>query len=162
MAAAGSGFGLSLQRLGQRLIAPVSSRRTQQALMLLATRGVHSDTTIHRHDGFRVHQFPILSDNYSYLIVDEVTNEAVAVDPADPERTLAEVEDGELSLTAVLCTHKHWDHAQGNEALAAHISGLRVVGPALEECPAVTERVSGSYDAHLSVIKASPAVCRAR
>ena len=62
---------------------------------------------------------------------------------ADPERTLAEVASAELSLTTVLCTHKHWDHAQGNEALAAHIPGLRVIGPAAEECPAVTETVGG-------------------
>jgi hypothetical protein len=110
-----------------------------------AARGAHSDTTIHYHSGFRVHQFPILDDNYSYLIVDEVTNEAAAVDPADPERTLAEVDAAELSLTTVLCTHKHWDHAQGNDALAAHIAGLRVVGPALEDCPAATELVSGEF-----------------
>jgi len=153
MVAAGTGVSLGLRQLGYRLTAPVSNRRAQQALWLLARRSVHSDTTIHRHDGFRVHQFPILSDNYSYLIVDEVTNEAVAVDPADPDRTLAEVEDGDLSLTAILCTHKHWDHAQGNEALAAHIPGLRVVGPALEDCPAVTEVVSGPYAAPLPIFE---------
>ena len=104
---------------------------------------------MHQHSGFRVHQFPILDDNYSYLIACDVTGEAAAVDPAEPETTLAEVEKAGLTLTTVLCTHKHWDHSQGNEALAAHIPGLRVVGTAHEECPAATELVSGGESIEL-------------
>ena len=104
---------------------------------------------MHQHSGFRVHQFPILDDNYSYLIACDIAGEAAAVDPAEPETTLAEVEKAGLTLTTVLCTHKHWDHAQGNEALAAHIPGLRVVGTAHEECPAATELVSGGESIEL-------------
>ena len=123
---------------------PPRQRRRRQS-----STAAGGGTTVHQHSGFRVHQFPILDDNYSYLIACDVTGEAAAVDPAEPETTLAEVEKAGLTLTTVLCTHKHWDHSQGNEALAAHIPGLRVVGTAHEECPAATELVSGGESIEL-------------
>ena len=72
-------FSPGLRRLAAHSIATSRSAkrcRTSSQRLSLAARGAHTscsdDTTIHRHDGFRVHQFPILDDNYSYLIVDGV------------------------------------------------------------------------------------------
>lgn len=41
----------------------------------------------------------------------------------------------------LLCTHKHWDHAGGNEQLAAAIQNLAVVTTKHEEIPAATVKL---------------------
>lgn len=37
------------------------------------------------HSGFTIIPLAILSDNYCYVVVDDTSKSAVAVDPADPE-----------------------------------------------------------------------------
>eukprot|EP00931_Biecheleriopsis_adriatica_P087292 TRINITY_DN61789_c0_g1_i1.p1 TRINITY_DN61789_c0_g1~~TRINITY_DN61789_c0_g1_i1.p1 ORF type:complete len:862 (-),score=180.33 TRINITY_DN61789_c0_g1_i1:34-2475(-) len=94
-----------------------------------------------------VHAVPCLSDNFCYVLVDATAHVDVApgvendipgsglptlvVDPCDAtavEEALEHLADrfyrtqGGLHLEAVLCTHKHWDHAGGNEQLAARAS----------------------------------------
>ncbi|CAJ1023517.1 Metallo-beta-lactamase superfamily, putative [Leishmania guyanensis] len=74
--------------------------------------------------GVAVVPVPIFGDNYAYLIVSMQTHKVAAVDPADPEMVLRIMESLRttlqipLQLTEVLTTHKHWDHAGGNEMLA--------------------------------------------
>ena len=58
---------------------------------------------------------PCLHDNYSYILFDDVSNEAVVVDPSEAWPVLQELEKNQLSLTAVLCTHHHPDHIGGLE-----------------------------------------------
>ncbi|XP_041118032.1 probable hydrolase PNKD isoform X2 [Polyodon spathula] len=50
---------------------------------------------------------PVLTDNYSYLIIDTTSNAAAVVDPADPEMVQACLEQEGVTLEAILCTHKH-------------------------------------------------------
>lgn len=76
----------------------------------------------------KVKVISILEDNYMYLLIEENTREAIAVDPAVPHRMLEIVKRESVTLTAVLTTHHHWDHARGNEALVKEIPGLRVYG----------------------------------
>ncbi|KAI8055651.1 hypothetical protein BDF22DRAFT_671310, partial [Syncephalis plumigaleata] len=54
---------------------------------------------------------PCLSDNYAYLLIDPATKEAAVIDPVDPERVLAAVEQHGGKLTTLLTTHHHSDHA---------------------------------------------------
>ncbi|KAG5494073.1 hypothetical protein JKF63_01907 [Porcisia hertigi] len=74
--------------------------------------------------GVVVVPIPIFADNYAYLIISMQTHKVAAVDPADPEMVLRIMESLRaqlrvpLQLTEVLTTHKHWDHAGGNEMLA--------------------------------------------
>ncbi|GET92408.1 hypothetical protein, conserved [Leishmania tarentolae] len=74
--------------------------------------------------GVTVVPIPIFGDNYAYLIVSMQTHKVAAVDPADPEMVLSVMKSLRaqlqvpLQLTEVLTTHKHWDHAGGNELLA--------------------------------------------
>jgi len=63
----------------------------------------------------QVHILPIFSDNYSYLLVDGKSHQAALVDPADPDKVLAQFNDinntqykGQLQLSKILTTHKHW------------------------------------------------------
>ncbi|CAE7336634.1 PNKD [Symbiodinium natans] len=90
-----------------------------------------------------VHAVPCLTDNFCYVLVYEGMGEDSAynanrqglpttvVDPCDAaavEEALEHIAErfyatyGGLRLEAVLCTHKHWDHAGGNEELAARAS----------------------------------------
>ncbi|CBZ30451.1 conserved hypothetical protein [Leishmania mexicana MHOM/GT/2001/U1103] len=88
--------------------------------------------------GVTVVPIPIFGDNYAYLIVSMQTHKVAAVDPADPEMVLRIMESLRaqlrvpLQLTEVLTTHKHWDHAGGNELLAT-FSKKEVPVPPREE-----------------------------
>ncbi|CAM9102292.1 unnamed protein product [Scytosiphon promiscuus] len=84
---------------------------------------------------------PILSDNYAYLLIDPVTKLAACVDPAEPEKVgvIAAAKARGVEISTLLCTHKHWDHSGGNEAMKKMIPGLEVVSSAYEDdVPAMT------------------------
>ena len=86
----------------------------------------------HRCDGEALGSYSIkiieaLSDNYSYLIVNSTSQEAVAVDVAEAPRVSAVVDSLGARLVAVLTTHCHGDHAGGNAELAASSSALEIV-----------------------------------
>ena len=55
--------------------------------------------------------------NFTYIIHD--FESAYVVDPYDASQVEAYLEGHELKLEAVINTHDHWDHTQGNEALVA-------------------------------------------
>ncbi|KAM9779829.1 hydroxyacylglutathione hydrolase-like protein [Neosynchiropus ocellatus] len=76
----------------------------------------------------KVKVISILEDNYMYLVIDEHSRQAIAVDPAVPHRLLEIVKREDVTLVAVLTTHHHWDHARGNEALVKDLPELRVYG----------------------------------
>uniref|UniRef100_A0A7N5JAZ7 Hydroxyacylglutathione hydrolase like n=1 Tax=Ailuropoda melanoleuca TaxID=9646 RepID=A0A7N5JAZ7_AILME len=88
----------------------------------------------------KVKVIPVLEDNYMYLVIEEHTREAVAVDVAVPKRLLEIVGREGVSLTTVLTTHHHWDHARGNAELARLRPGLAVLG-ADERICALTRRL---------------------
>jgi len=83
----------------------------------------------------------VLSDNYSFLIVDEQNKVALAVDPAGPQEMLDAASKEGAKLISVLTTHHHGDHAGGNSALVKAISGLKVYGGD-ERVEALTNKVS--------------------
>ncbi|XP_028923974.1 probable hydrolase PNKD [Ornithorhynchus anatinus] len=98
----------------------------------------HSTAQPHLFKGVKVLPVPILSDNYSYLIVDTEARLAVAVDPADPRAVQAAIEQEGVSLVAILCTHKHWDHSGGNKELRQRFGACRVYGSPLDDIPHLT------------------------
>lgn len=71
---------------------------------------------------------PALQDNYMYLLVSEETKEAAIVDPVEPKKVFSVVKSEGVTLTTVLTTHHHWDHAGGNVELTSLIPGLTVCG----------------------------------
>ncbi|KAJ8387119.1 hypothetical protein AAFF_G00160590 [Aldrovandia affinis] len=93
----------------------------------------------------------ILEDNYMYLVIEEQSKEALAVDPAVPHRMLEIVKREGVSLTAILTTHHHWDHARGNEALAKEIPGLRVYGGD-DRIGALTDKVTDAQELKFGAI----------
>ena len=75
----------------------------------------------------RIHQVPLLRDNYGYLLVCQKTNEAAIIDPSEAEPVLQRVEQEKVKPTTILNTHHHRDHTGGNEGLLASLK-LEVYG----------------------------------
>lgn len=65
---------------------------------------------------------PALQDNYMYLLVCPDTLQAAIVDPVEPDVVLSSVKRENVTLSSVLTTHHHWDHAGGNEKLVKQLA----------------------------------------
>jgi hydroxyacylglutathione hydrolase len=75
--------------------------------------------------------FPMLSDNYGFLIHDSVSGSTAVVDPAEAAATLAACAQQGWRLSHVLNTHHHGDHVGGNLELKAK-TGCTIIGPAYD------------------------------
>ena len=94
----------------------------------------------------QVHQFPCLSDNYGFLIRDEATGQAATIDTPDADAILRELKAMGWTLTHILNTHWHPDHAGGNAAIKA-ATGCQVIGPAeVERIGTAPDRVVDDGD----------------
>lgn len=69
-----------------------------------------------------------LQDNYMYLLVDETTRQAAAVDPVNASAMAAAVHDQGVDLKAILTTHHHYDHAHGNADMLGMFPDLTIYG----------------------------------
>ncbi len=76
----------------------------------------------------QVHQFPCLNDNYGFLVRDTDTGEVATIDTPDAEAILRELDRLGWTLTLVMNTHWHPDHAGGNARLK-EVTGCTIVGP---------------------------------
>uniref|UniRef100_A0A0E0D009 hydroxyacylglutathione hydrolase n=1 Tax=Oryza meridionalis TaxID=40149 RepID=A0A0E0D009_9ORYZ len=102
-----------------------------------------------------------LEDNYAYLIVDESTKSAAAVDPVEPEKVLAAAAEVGVRIDcsflwdAISAVPKIFpnptlrdqspttrkDHAGGNEKLAQSVPGIKVYGGSLDNVKGCTDQV---------------------
>ena len=95
-----------------------------------------------------VYLVPMFSDNYGLLLVDENDNcsggkrTATCVDPGDSAAILRAVDELNLDLKYILCTHKHSDHVGGNSLIRQHIPSVQIIGTAYEEIPEVNLKVA--------------------
>jgi hydroxyacylglutathione hydrolase len=55
-----------------------------------------------------------LSDNYSYIIFNPISKNAIIIDPAESKPLENEIERNNLKLNYILITHHHADHVDGN------------------------------------------------
>ncbi|XP_064376129.1 hydroxyacylglutathione hydrolase-like protein [Dromaius novaehollandiae] len=100
----------------------------------------------------KVKVISVLEDNYMYLVIEESSRDAVAVDAAVPRRLLEIARREDVALRAVLTTHHHWDHARGNGELAELCPGLRVYG-ADERIGALTHKVAHGEELAFGAIR---------
>ncbi|HEU4616824.1 MAG TPA: hydroxyacylglutathione hydrolase [Gammaproteobacteria bacterium] len=78
--------------------------------------------------GVEVHMFPCLKDNYGFLLHDRASGVTAAIDTPEVEPIVRELDAKGWTLTYILNTHHHGDHAGGNLRLKA-LTGCRIVGP---------------------------------
>ncbi|XP_027331991.1 hydroxyacylglutathione hydrolase cytoplasmic-like isoform X2 [Abrus precatorius] len=104
----------------------------------------------------KIHHIGCLQDNYSYLIEDETTKEAAAVDPVEPEKVLEVANSHRLTLKLVLTTHHHWDHAGGNDKMKELVPGIKVYGGSVDNVKGCTDQVQNgdkiSFGADITVL----------
>lgn len=90
---------------------------------------------------------PALQDNYMYLIIDNESGQAAAVDPVDVDAIQKAASDNKATITTILTTHGHWDHAGGNLKLLRAVSTIdRVYGGNGDSIPGCTHEVGDGDD----------------
>ena len=82
-----------------------------------------------------IERIPTLSDNYTYLVTCDRTQEAAIVDAPEADPVIRRVEASGATVTKILSTHHHPDHSAANPELAerygvpvyAHVSDAQRV-----------------------------------
>lgn len=76
----------------------------------------------------RVVPVPVRSDNYAYLLIDDASKQAAAVDPYDMTKVQAAAQEEGVQIIANLTTHHHYDHSGGNKVCSqnAHLAGFQL------------------------------------
>ncbi|MEB3294777.1 MAG: hydroxyacylglutathione hydrolase [Synechococcales bacterium] len=67
-------------------------------------------------------------DNYLFLLHFPQEKMAVVVDPGDPVPVLRKLQELDAELVAILNTHHHWDHVDGNLALQSAFPEVVIYG----------------------------------
>jgi hydroxyacylglutathione hydrolase len=75
-----------------------------------------------------VHMFPCLTDNYGFLLHDRESGVTAAVDTPEVEPIMQALAEKGWTLTCIMNTHHHGDHAGGNLRLKT-LTGCRIIGP---------------------------------
>ena len=88
----------------------------------------------------KVTALPAFDDNYIWAL--QEAGDCVLVDPGDEEPALDHLLGNGLRLTAILITHKHWDHVGGIGALKARWPKAVVYGPAHESIAGIEEKLT--------------------
>ncbi|OQR92146.1 hydroxyacylglutathione hydrolase, mitochondrial-like isoform X2, partial [Thraustotheca clavata] len=89
----------------------------------------------------RVVIVPVLNDNYAYLLIDQATATAAAIDPVEPQKVLAAAQEHGVSISHVLTTHCHADHDGGNFAMRSLLPTVEIIGGKNDNVKAVTREV---------------------
>ncbi len=76
----------------------------------------------------KIHQFPCLKDNYGYLVHEPSSGKTATIDTPEVKPILAALAERGWTLTHILNTHHHFDHAGGNAELKEK-TGCTVIGP---------------------------------
>jgi len=94
-------------------------------------------------------------DNYIWCLSNSNSNSAAVVDPGDAMPVLSHLNKHHLKLSAILITHKHWDHIGGIQHLAELYPGIPVYGPRNEAINGVTLKVGDGESVDLQGIDAA-------
>jgi len=91
----------------------------------------------------RVVPVPVRSDNYAYLLIDEPSNKAVAVDPYDVEKVSSAASKEGVRIIGGLTTHHHYDHSGGNKDFVSKFPDVPIYGGS-DQVAALTRLVKDS------------------
>ena len=85
--------------------------------------------------------FPIKAFNDNYIWCLHNQTHCAVVDPGDAAPVLAYCQDNQLTLSAIIITHHHWDHTGGIDALLAAFPNIPVYGPQNKNIKQITVRL---------------------
>ena len=85
---------------------------------------------------------PALNDNYIWTIVHLKKQSAIIIDPGAANPILDMLAQQDLTLTAILITHHHWDHTQGILGILEKYL-VPVYGPAEDMIPFCDHPING-------------------
>ena len=108
-----------------------------------------------------IHMFPCLADNYGFLIHEREHGLTAAIDTPDPAAIEKALAAKGWTLTHILNTHHHWDHAGGNLELK-NKTGCIIVGPRAEagRIPGIDIQVGEgdtfTFGQHTAYVHATP------
>jgi len=68
-----------------------------------------------------------LEDNFSYLLIDELTKSTIVIDPSEAKPIINKIESLNLKLKFIMNTHHHYDHVGGNLELKKRYNS-KIVG----------------------------------
>ena len=94
------------------------------------------------HHPLIIEPIPAFKDNYIWALRRDT--QLAIVDPGDAAPVFAYMQQRKLTLTAILTTHHHADHVEGNLALRQQF-GCQIVGPKEEadRIPGIRKQVAG-------------------
>jgi len=102
----------------------------------------HSITEPTLLNGLRILPIAMSMDNFCYLVTDTKSQVSILIDPADPDSVQPVLDKENITPTAILTTHKHWDHSGGNKEWRRRYRSLRVYGGANDHVPSCTNPVA--------------------
>ncbi len=73
---------------------------------------------------------PQTMDNYAYIITDKATQISAVIDPSEATPVINKCQELNISPKFVINTHHHFDHTDGNEAVAAKFNAKIVCNQA--------------------------------
>eukprot|EP00730_Choanoeca_flexa_P017382 TRINITY_DN8363_c0_g1_i2.p1 TRINITY_DN8363_c0_g1~~TRINITY_DN8363_c0_g1_i2.p1 ORF type:complete len:260 (+),score=53.73 TRINITY_DN8363_c0_g1_i2:136-915(+) len=99
-----------------------------------------------------VYTIPLLQDNYSYIVHDTSSDDAVVIDPVEPDKVLAAAQQHGVSISAVLTTHSHWDHAGGNNKFKQLMPSVTIYGGKGDNAEGTEVEVDESFELRVGAI----------
>lgn len=98
---------------------------------------------------FSIYPIPAFNDNYIWTLVGESHKRAIVVDPGDVAPVLAFLKKHQLTLNAILITHKHHDHTGGIPELLSAFPNASVFSHPVEQVAQTTQLVSDNDVIHI-------------
>uniref|UniRef100_A0A914WIW4 Metallo-beta-lactamase domain-containing protein n=1 Tax=Plectus sambesii TaxID=2011161 RepID=A0A914WIW4_9BILA len=102
----------------------------------------HSYLKTFTYNHIQILPIAVNQDNYTYLVIDSNTNDAVLIDVSDTETVLATLKANFVQPKAILSTHKHWDHCCGNKEMLRQFPDMKIYGSRIDKPSGVSNRVA--------------------
>lgn len=99
-----------------------------------------------------IQAIPAFNDNYIWTLVNRKNKSAVCVDPGDAQPVIKRLSRENLTLSAILVTHHHWDHTDGINKLVNNYQKIPIFGPEKEAIPHITNPLGESDHVSLKML----------
>ncbi len=93
-------------------------------------------------------------DNYIWMIQHREKPHAAVVDPGDGNAVLEYCREHQITPTAILITHHHWDHTNGVATLTQSYPNIVVYGPAHENIDGISQPLKEGDVVYIKEIEA--------